>query len=517
MTDQRVSMRKLREILRMRHENGLSIRQISRSVRVSVGSVSNYLQAFQKSGLGWSQASELDETKLIRALFPDAPLPRRKGLVTPDWAQVHQELKRKGVTKQVLWEEYCQVHTLNAYSYSQYCHRYQQWQGCQKRSMRQHHRAGEKLFVDYAGPTVPIINPDTGEVLHKAQIFVAVLGASNYTYAEATLSQKTEDWLGSHDRAFQFFGGVPEMVVPDNPKCAVSKACRYEPDLNPAYQHLANHYQVAVVPARPYKPKDKAKAEVGVQVVERWILAKLRHETFFTLAELNIRIGELLTELNLKPFKQLPGTRRSTFEQLDEPALKPLPKQPFVFADFRKARVHVDYHITYKGHYYSVPHQLVRQEVEVQGTEHCITVYAKGKVVASHARKHTPGFTTLTAHMPERHRQHQAWTPQRLLNWAGDIGPEVLAFIQYLLESREHPEQAYRSGLGLLNLQRDYGSERLNNACAHARRIKGYRLKHVRSILKSGKDLQPLEPARQQTTEALHEPHENVRGAVCFQ
>ena len=517
MTDQRISMRKLRDILRLRYDNGLSIRAISRSVRVSVGAVSNYIQAFEASGLKWEQTCSMSEPELIHALFPEAPIPGRKGLVDPDWAQVHQELKRKGVTKQLLWEEYCQALTLSAYSYPQYCHRYRQWRGCQKRSMRQHHTAGEKLFVDYAGPTVPIINPGTGEVAHNAQIFVAVLGASNYTYAEATLSQKSEDWLGSHVRAFEFFGGVPQMVVPDNPKCAVSKACRYEPDLNPAYQHLANHYQVAVVPARPYKPKDKAKAEVGVQVVERWILARLRHETFFTLAELNHRIRALLTELNLKPFKQLPGTRRSTFEQLDEPALRPLPEQPFVFAEFHKARVHIDYHITYKGHYYSVPHQLVKQEVEIQATEHCVTVYAKGKVVASHARKHTSGFTTLTVHMPQRHRQHKEWTPQRLLNWAEDIGPEVLCFIQHLLACRDHPEQAYRSGLGLLNLQRDYGSQRLNNACGHARKIHGYRLKHVRSILKSGKDQQLLGPEQASTTEPLHEPHENIRGAVSYQ
>jgi transposase len=517
MTDQRISMRKLRDILRLRYDNGLSIREISRSARVSVGAVSNYVQAFEASDLQWAQTPQVSEPELIHALFPEAPLPGRKGLTDPDWAKVHQELKRKGVTKQLLWEEYCQAHTLNAYSYSQYCYRYRQWRGCQKRSMRQHHAAGEKLFVDYAGPTVSIINPETGEIAHNAQIFVAVLGASNYTYAEATLSQKSEDWLGSHVRAFEFFGGVPQMVVPDNLKSAVSNACRYEPDLNPAYQHLANHYQIAVVPARPYKPKDKAKAEVGVQVVERWILARLRHETFFTLAELNHRIRSLLTELNLKPFKQLPGTRRSTFEQLDEPALHPLPKQPFVFAEFRKARVHIDYHITYKGHYYSVPHQLVKQEVEVQATEHCITVYAKGKAVASHARRHTSGFTTLTAHMPQRHQKHKEWTPQRLLNWAKDVGPEVLCFIQHLLVCRDHPEQAYRAGLGLLNLQRDYGSQRLNNACAHARKIHGYQLKHVRSILKSGKDQQPLEPEQASTTEALHEPHENIRGAVSYQ
>ncbi len=517
MSDTRISMRKLREILRMRFDHQLSIRKISRSVRVSVGTVSNYIQAFQNSTLEWPLPDNCSETVLIQTLFPEAPLPSRKGLIDPEWGELHQSLKRKGVTKQLLWEEYCQAHTLNAYSYAQFCHRYNQWRGCQKRSMRQHHKAGEKLFVDYAGPTVPIVNPDTGEIAHKAQIFVAVMGASNYTYAEATLSQKSEDWLGSHVRAFEFLGGVPEVIVPDNLKSGVTQACRYEPDLNPAYQHLANHYQVAVIPARPYKPKDKAKAEAGVQLVERWILAKLRHDTFFTLAELNSQIRELLTELNLKPFQQLPGSRRSTFEQLDEPALRPLPKQAFVFAEFGKARVNIDYHIGWKGHYYSVPHQLVKQDVDVQVTEHCVTLYCKGKTVATHARKFRTGFTTLGVHMPERHRKHQEWSPERLLEWAKDLGPDVHWVTQYLLTSREHPEQAYRSCLGLLNLKRDFGAERLNNACAHARQIKGYRLKNIRAILTSGKDLQVTEAEAEQTTLPLHEHHENVRGATSYQ
>lgn len=517
MPDNRISMRKLQEILRMRFEYRLSIRQIARSTRVSVGTVSNYVQAFERSSLSWPLPSDCSEATLVQTLFPEAPLSSRLGLVDPDWGVIHQSLKRKEVTKQTLWEEYCQESTLNAYSYSQFCHRYNQWLGCQKRSMRQHHKAGEKLFVDYAGLTVPVVNPKTGEIAHNAQIFVAVMGASNYTYAEATLSQKSEDWLGSHVRAFEFFGGIPAVVVPDNLRSGVSKACRYEPDLNPAYQHLANHYQVAVIPARPYKPKDKAKAEVGVQLVERWILARLRHETFFTLAELNSRIRELLTELNLKPFQKLPGTRRSTFEQLDEPALRPLPKQAFEYAEFSKARVNIDYHIHCKGHYYSVPHQLVKKEVEVQATEHTVTVFCKGEVVACHPRKFTTGFTTQSAHMPERHSKHQEWTPERLLEWAKQLGLDVHWITQYLLNSREHPEQAYRSCLGLLNLKRDYGADRLNNACAHARKIKGYRLKNIRAILQSGKDKQPLQPEVKQTTLPLHDSHENVRGAASYQ
>lgn len=510
-------MRKLQDVLQMRFEYGLSFRQISRSIRISVGTVSNYIKAFETSGLDWPLKDECTEAELIRALFPETVLPTRKGLIDPDWGYVHKELRKKGVTKQLLWEEYCQEQTLGAYSYAQYCHRYNQWRGTLKRSMRQHHKAGEKLFVDYAGPTVPLVNPDTGEVCHKAQIFVAVLGASSYTFAEATLTQKSEDWTGSHARAFAFFGGVPEVVVPDNLKSGVKTACYYDPDLNPSYQHLANHYQVAIIPARPYKPKDKAKAEVGVQVVERWILARLRQETFFTLAELNARIRELLTVLNLRPFKKLQGTRRSHFEQLDEPVLRPLPKQPFVYAAFRKARVHIDYHVQYECHYYSVPHQLVRREVEIQATENCITVCHKGQVVACHVRSYTPGYTTLPAHMPDRHRHHSEWTPERLLGWAKGIGSDVHWLTRYMLDTREHPEQAYRASLGLLNLNKKYGGERLNNACHRARHIGVYRLRNIRSILETGQDRIPVEDASKRTTQPLTPAHENVRGAHCYQ
>ena len=517
MSDNRISMRKLQDILQMRFEYKLSIRQISRSARVSVGTVSNYIKAFETAGLTWPLQDGFTEVDLIKALFPEASLPSRKGLVDPDWTYVHKELKKKGVTKQLLWEEYSQEQTLGAYSYAQYCHRYNQWRGTLKRSMRQHHKAGEKMFVDYAGPTIPLVDPHTGEMAHRAQIFVAVLGASSYTFAEATLSQKSEDWNGSHTRAFAFFGGLPEVVVPDNLKSGVKTACYYDPDLNPSYQHLANHYQVAVIPARPYKPKDKSKAEVGVQVVERWIMARLRHETFFTLAELNARIRELLTDLNLRPFKKLQGTRRSHFEQLDEPVLRPLPRQPFVHAAFRKARVHIDYHVQFDGHCYSVPHQLVRKEIEIQATENCITASHKGQVVACHARKHIAGHTTLSAHMPERHRHHKEWSPERLLGWAKDIGPDAHWLTQHMLDSRVHPEQAYRACLGLLNLNKKYGAERLNNACHRARHIGAYRLKSIRTILENGQDRIPVANTSEQTTLPLTPAHENVRGAGCFE
>ena len=309
----RIPMRQFIEIMRLKYEAKLSNQKVALAAGVSKGAVSKYLHLAAARGVTWPLPEGTDEAQLERLLFPATEKPSR--FAKPDYFQVHQELKRKGVTKQLLWQEYRQVHPDDGYSYAQFCHRYLAWLGCQKRSMRQIHRAGEKLFVDYCGPTMSVVNPDTGEA-RQAQVFVAVLGASNYTFAEATLSQTLPDWLGSHVRAFEYFGGTTAIVVPDNLKSGVTKACRYDPQLNASYQQLAEHYQLAVVPARPYKPRDKAKAEVGVQIVERWILARLRHHSFFSLAELNQGIRTLLDELNTRPFKQLPGNRREAFEQL---------------------------------------------------------------------------------------------------------------------------------------------------------------------------------------------------------
>jgi transposase len=331
--------------------------------------VVEYLNRAQQAGLSWPIPDRLNERDLGRLLFPTQAVTGQRRFVEPDFPVVCQELKGKGVTKLLLWQEYRQCYPDDGYSYAQFCHRYRVWLDCQQRSMRQIHRAGEKLFVDYCGPTMAIVNPDTGE-FRQAQIFVAVLGASNYTFACASWSQKQADWLHAHVKAFEYFGGVPELVVPDNLKSAVRKVHRYDPDINPSYQQLAAHYQCAIVPARPYKPKDKAKAEVAVQIVERWIMARLRHQTFFTLASLNQAIRALLDDLNQRPFKKLPGTRLSQFEQLDKPALRALPARPYQYTHIKKARVHIDYHIEYDKHYYSVPHHLVKQEVEVQATDH---------------------------------------------------------------------------------------------------------------------------------------------------
>ncbi len=501
-------MRKIRDILRLRLAGGLSIRQINASTKVSIGAVQKLLTRAIELGLGWPLPDELNDVQLARLFYPDADTRSSSRFQVADWPTIHQELKFKGMTKQLLWEEYTQQYPNRCYSYSQFCDRYRHWHGLQKRSMRQLHKAGEKCFVDYCGQTIPIINADSGEI-HEAEIFVAVLGASNKTFAEATWSQQLQDWLGSHVRMFDYFGGCTTMVVPDNLRSGVSRACRYDPDINPSYQQWAEHYQVAVVPARPYKPKDKAKAEVAVQIVERWILARLRHHSFFSLAELNQCIAVLLEELNQKPFKQLPGNRQQAFEYLDKPALMPLPRYPYQYVHIKTVKVNIDYHVQYRQHHYSVPHQYVGEKLELHAGESLVTIYFRQQAVASHARSYKPGMTTVAAHMPTRHRKHMQWTPGRFKNWARDIGPEVLKWVDRQLKSRAHPEQAYKVCLGLLNLSRQYPAQRLNAACRIANGASLNRLKQIKSILKSNRDRLPEQLELQAE---LPQNHENIRG-----
>lgn len=505
-------MRKIREVLRLKLEAGLSVRKISASTKISIGSVHKLLSTSHTLGLTWPLPDGMDDSQLARLFYPDADTKADSRYQVPLWPQMHLELKRKGMTKQLLWEEYTQHYPNRCYSYSQFCDRYSHWRKQQKRSMRQLHKAGEKCFVDYCGPTVPVVSPHTGEV-RQAQVFVAVLGASNYTYAEATESQSLPDWLESHVRMFEFFGGTPQIVVPDNLRSGVSKACRYDPDLNPSYQQLAEHYQVAIVPARPYKPQDKAKAEVGVQIVERWILARLRHHTFFSLSELNQCIRALLEELNHKPFKQLPGNRQQAFETLDRPALVPLPHQPYRYVDIKPVKVNIDYHVQYEQHHYSVPHQYVGERLELHAGDTLVQVYFHQHLVASHPRKRYPGISTEAAHMPTRHREHQQWTAQRLKQWAGSIGVDTLEWVTCRLQERDHPEQAYRLCLGLLSLSRQYPAIRLNASCRIANQQALVRLKQIKSILQSNRDQLP-----EQLSCAIDLPqdHENIRGPHNF-
>jgi transposase len=503
----------IREVLRLKYESRLSHRQIARALKVSIGTVSNYLLLFERCRLEYPLSADLTEAGLQDLLESVKPPPKPSLFAEPDFVEIHRQLKQKGVTRQLLWEEYKTAHPTNHYRYSQFCFYYREWQKHLKVSLRQSYKAGEKMFVDYAGPTLEIIDALTGEY-RTAQIFVAVLGASNYTFAEATFSQKLEDWIPSHIRAFEFFGGVPEMVVPDNLKSGVTKACRYEPLLNESYSRMLAHYQTCALPARPYKPQDKAKVEVGVQIVERWILARLRKRTFFSLFELNLAIRELLNELNEKPFKKLVGNRRTAFAELDQPALKPLPRERYEYVEWHKARVHFDCHIEIKRHYYSVPYQFIKQEIEVRMSEKTVECFAKGKRIAVHVRSALIGrYSTQSVHLPKHHQAHLDWTPERLLRWAASIGEQTHKLVKVMLTCKPHAEMAYRSSLGLLNLVKRYSAQRVEAACRVALEIGSPNRRSVASILAQELDKLPLQ-------EELSTPeiplHENIRGADYY-
>lgn len=504
-------MKKITEVLRLKYAGGLSHAQIGQACGISKGAVSKYVSLAAAHGLTWPLPADLDEARLEGLLFPPAAKPT--AFAEPDHFNLHQALKRKGVTLQLLWSEYVAVHGERAYRYSQFCHRYHQWRLAQKRSMRQHHRAGEKLFIDYAGPTVEVIDRATGEV-RQAQVFVAVLGASSYTYAEATWSQSLPDWIAAHQRALRFFGGAPQLLVPDNLRAAVTQACRYEPGINATYAEMAAHYGTAVLPARPYKPKDKAKAEVGVQVVERWILARLRHHTFFALAEVNRAIAALLPVLNERRFQRRTESRKDLFEQLDRPALKPLPQAEYVYAEWRKAKPGIDYHVEVDRRFYSVPHALVGQVLDLRLTATTIEILHKGQRVATHPRTGQGRFSTCTEHMPKLHQAHRDWSPGRFLRWAQDIGPCTAEVITRQLEGRPHPEHGYRACLGLLNLGRRYSRQRLEKACQRALAVRTVSYQSIASILKNGLDQQPLDTDRDEPRELPL--HANVRGAGYY-
>jgi len=507
-------MRKITTILRLYFKAGLSYRQIAASQDVGYGTVTNYIKRAKAAGISWPLPPECGERELSARLFPSASQRRGTTFVEPDSAAAQIELRRKAMTLLLLWQEYRDVHPDDGYSYSQYCARYQRWRGMQKRSMRQVHIAGEKCFVDYAGQTVPIIDLATG-VCKPAQIFVAVLGASGFTFAHASSTQSEADWIESHNRAFTFFGGVTELVVPDCLKAAVVKTAPWTPTVNASYQSWADHYGVAVVPARVRKPKDKAKAELSVLLVSRWILAMLRHHQFFSLGELNDAIAKLLPSLNERPFQRLPGSRHSVFESIEKQAPRPLPLDLYEYHHIKDARVHIDYHIEYDKHYYSVPHSLVKTVVEVRASAKMILVYARGKRVACHTRSHQAGtHTTLVEHMPSGHQFIAEWSAERFERWAGDIGDATLCIVRLQLQKKRRPEQSFRAVLALLALAKQYNRERLEAACRRALEINSPTRTSVTSIMKNGLDTQPLH--RSSDTELQDDlflkENENFRG-----
>jgi len=511
MPAERLSMRTIREVLRLKWEQSLTNRQIAASCRIARSTVREYLERAARAGLAWPVGDELDDAALERLLFPLAVVLEPRTL--PSMEEVHRELKRPGVTLKLLWLEY-KASSPEGYQYTQFCVHYRQWRARLDACLRQDHRAGEKLFVDYAGVTIPVTDPATGQA-NPAYLFVATLGASNYTFCWASASQSLPDWIDAHVRTFAFFGGVPAICVPDNLKAGVSRACRYEPDLNPAYQEMARHYGTVIIPARAAKPRDKAKVESAVLVVERWIVAALRNCSFFSLAELNRAIAEKLVEFNDRKFQKLDATRRSLFEALDRPALKPLPATPYEYAQWKKARVNIDYHVEFEGHYYSVPYQLVKEPVELRITGHTVEILFKGRRVASHARSGRRGaHTTESAHMPKAHQRYLQWTPSRILAWAAQTGPQTAALVAAILEARRHPEQGFRSCLGILRLGKRYSPERLEAACARALACRALSYRSVESILKTGLDRQAAtdEPS---TPKALP-LHPNIRGKAYY-
>jgi transposase len=500
-------MHRTREILRQKWQLGRSHREVARSLSVSVGMVSATLGRAEAAGiLTWEAAQALPEAEFEQRLYgPSRPATRPR----PDPVWIHTERQRKGVTLELLHHEYLEQHP-DGYRYTQFCEHYRRWCKRQRLSMRQVHRAGEKLFVDYAGVQPTIVDPTTGEV-RKVELFVAALGASSYTYAEATETQQVADFLASHTRALEFFGGVPELVIPDQLKSGVTRACRYEPLVQRSYDEWSQHYGTTILPARPRKPRDKAKVEAAVQVAERWILARLRHETFFSLRELNERVRELLGDLNARPMRAYGQSRAERFVQLDQPVLRPLPPVAYELAQWKHAKVNLDYHVELDRHFYSVPHPLVHTRVELRATAKSVEVFHKGRRVAVHRRDPMPGtYTTVPAHMPKAHQKHLAWTPTRLIAWGRTVGPETEALISAILADRPHPEQGYRSCLGILRLAKRYGEQRLEAACQRAVAVRARSYRHVHSILKHGLDRQP--PAQDDEPQRALPLHENVRG-----
>ena len=513
MPRERLSMRKIKEVLRLRFERGLSHRAIARSCGIGITTAREYIVRAKAAGLSWPLPDSMDYAGLERLLFPPPPKPGEVERALPDWAAVHRELRRPGVTLQLLWQEYRAVYP-GGYGYSRYCELYRAWAKTLDVTMRFEHKAGETLFVDYAGPTMGVVNPQTGEVI-EAHVFVAAQGASNYTYAEATWSEGLPDWIGAHARSLEYFGGVNAVVVPDNTKAAVTAPHRYEPDLNRTYADWAQHYGCAVIPARALKPRDKAKVEAAVQGVERWVMAPLRNRAFFSLAELNRALREQLEAYNNRSFQKLEGSRKSLFLELDQPALKPLPLTRYEFAHRKQATVHIDYHVELDKHRYSVPYQLVHKKVEVRSTQSTVEIFFKGKRVASHKRSpHKGRFTTLKQHMPKQHQDYAEWTPDRLIRWAGKTGEHTERLVEKILESRPHPQQGFRACLGILRLQKPYGPDRLEAACKRALAINSLSYKSVESILKHGLDQKPL-PQKQPEKPAIE--HTNVRGPQYYQ
>lgn len=507
-------MRKTREILRLRWGLGLAGRAVARSVRCSPATVSDCVGRAKVAGLTWPLPEDLDDAQLEARLYgrSSAPRPRPE----PDYATLHKELRKRGVTLRLLWQEYRAEHPHEGLEYSAFCERYRRWRQRLDVVMRQEHAAGDKLFVDYAGMKMPIIDPATGEV-REASIFVAALGASNFTFARAVKGEDLGSWTEAHIHCFEFIGGVTKATVPDNLKSGVTKPCFYDPDINPTYGDLAEHYGTVILPARVRRPRDKGAVENAVLQVERWVLAPLRNQRFFSLSELNAAMRPLIDALNDKILTGLSESRRQLFEQIDRPALQPLPAKRFEVTERKhNVTVNIDYHVEYDGHYYSVPVALVQKKVDVRATTATLELFHQGKRVASHPRSYVRGRSTTTPeHRPKSHREYAEWTPSRMLNWAGTVGPHTASVVEQIMARKRHPEQGFRASLGVIRLGKRFGNERLELACKRAMRLQSPSYSTVQSILKTGLESEPL-PTLETAPQTMPATHVNVRGPEYY-
>lgn len=504
-------MRKIREILRLGLALSLSYRQVARSAGVSRPTAAFYLNRFQQSGKSAEELMALGDHELFSLVSPNGSGRPIQQKPLPDWQKIHLEMGKKSVTIQLLWQEYLEQYP-GGYKLSHFCELYRRWRKSLAISMRQTHKAGAKLFVDFAGQTIPVHDRFTGKV-QEAQIFVAALGLSSYGYAEAVPDQTLANWIMPQVRAFEYFGGATEAVVPDNPRTIIPRACRYEPDINPTYQEMASYYKTAILPARVRHPKDKAKVESAVFVVERWILASLRNRKFFSFEELNQAIREKLIYLNNHPFKKLKGSRKEWFDLFEKTALRPLPETRYIFAEWKKATANIDYHVDIKGHYYSVPYAYRGQALDVRYTAGTVEIFTHGKRIASHLRDPRAGkHTTVDEHMPKSHREYLEWSPSRIMSWASSIGSSTHDLVEKILKLKLHPEQGYRSCLGVIRLGKRFSNERLEKACTRALYIGAYNYASVLSILERGLDAKPPEKVLSCTGAV----HENIRGTGYY-
>ena len=508
MPKQRMALRMIKDVIRLKWGAQLAHESIATTLGVSKGVVTKYVGLASAAGLDWETVRDWDERQLVARLLPRSN--EASPYLEPDWGHVHRELDRKGVTLMLLWQEYVAEHAeRRTWRYTQFCEHYKTFTRSLKRSMRQHRRAGEKLFVDFAGPTVALLGGG------RAQIFVAAMAASSYTFACATPAQKLEDWVGSMVRALAFYGGVPQLIVPDNPRAVIAQPDRYEPIPNESVQDFARHYGTSVLPARPRSPKDKSTAESAVQVVTRWILARLRHERFETVAQVDAAIARLLPSLNERGFQKLPGSRASVFAELDAPALMALPATRYELARFKTVKVHIDYHVEIEAHRYSVPHALVGLTLEARLTAHGVELLLRGNRIASHRRSaQRGGFTTIDEHMPAAHRAHRDWTPQRLIEWGQRIGVACGEVVTRLMQHSKHPEHGYRSCLGLLGLAKRYGNARLEAACERTLALGAFKYRHVRDVLANNRDR--LDAAGNEP-DWISPAHGNLRGPGHYQ